>query len=407
LIDKEKAQTLFDEARKISLETRPPNVPHRAIALAEAALSEDPDFINAAALLANDLRRANNYEKSIDMYKYALSRAEAQEPDNYKLLRNLLRDLGRVLVLAKKYEEAVKYLERSLDIEYSSASEYLADAYNKLGKYEEVIKLYANIDPSSDDGRMVDEPALYMGIAYKQLGMKEKAEIVFEAGLRFNPANDDIKAELNNLKGGKKMSEKSEWKEAMGPHQFKACVDNDIDFKYGGADVRAKSETNALGCVKCFQANPLEACKNCGNQTYSFGVGEDGKIGLFCIKCKQGFTSWNCICGAVNPISSNTLLAKGKSGGCFIATAAFDNEMAPEVIYLRQYRDCILNQSKEGRFFVKAYYILSPSIAKVISKSFFLKKLTRNIVLRPIIQMIDHFYPTLTLNENLRSYSHS
>ena len=76
MIDKEKAQTLFEEARKISLETRPPNVPHRAIALSEAALSEDPDFIKAAALLANDLRRANNYEKSIDMYKYALSRAE-------------------------------------------------------------------------------------------------------------------------------------------------------------------------------------------------------------------------------------------------------------------------------------------------------------------------------------------
>ncbi len=128
MADKEKARALFEEAQKISWETRPPNVPHRAIELAEAALAEDPDFIKAAALLANDLRRANNYEKSIELYKYAIARANDIEPDNHKQLRNLLRDLGRVLVLSEKYEEATNYLEKSLEIEYTSASEYLAEA---------------------------------------------------------------------------------------------------------------------------------------------------------------------------------------------------------------------------------------------------------------------------------------
>lgn len=332
MIDKEKARSLFEQAQKISWETRPPNVPHRAIALAEAALAEDPDFIKAAELLANDLRRANNYEKSIDMYKYALSRAHDKETDNYKLLRNLLRELGRVLVLAQKYEEAVEYLERSLEIEYTSASEYLAEAYNKLGRYQDAINLYSHVEQTSEDGRMVDEPALHLGRAYKALGNKEKATRIFEAGLRFNPANDNIKAEIENLKGGLKMSEKGGWKEAMGPHQFEECVK--IDVKYGGTDERAKSNVNALGCVKCLQANPLEACKNCGNQAYSFGIGQDGVIGLFCTKCKQGFTSWKCICGTVNPISSKTLLARGKSGGCFIATAACGAVNSPEVLYL-------------------------------------------------------------------------
>lgn len=72
--------------------------------------------------------------------------------------------------------------------------------------------------------------------------------------------------------------------------------------------------------------------------------------------------------------------------------------MAPEVIYLRQYRDCILTKSNGGRYFVQAYYILSPLIAKVISNSFFLKRVTRTIVLLPIIKMIDHIYPDLKIN---------
>lgn len=382
--DKEKARSLFEEAQKKSWETHPPNLPHRAIELAEAALAEDPDFIKAAELLANDLRRVKNYEKSIDMYKYALARAYDKEPDNHKLLRNLLREAGRVLVLAERYEEAVVYLERSLQIEYTSASEYLAEAYNKLGRYQDVINLYSHLEQTSEDGRMVDEPALHLGRAYNALGIKDKAKSVFEAGLRFNPANDAIKTEIDNLKGGLRTSEEAEWREAMGPHEFEACVK--LDIKYGGTDERAKSAVNALGCVKCLQANLLEPCKNCGNQGYSFGVSPDGVIGLFCPRCKQGFTSWKCICGTVNPVSNKTLLARVKSGGgCFIATAACEAANSPEVLYLSAFRDDVLQKSMFGRMFVRWYYRLSPYLAGFISKFRILQTFARIVVIRPII----------------------
>src|SRR5574337_1102523 len=96
MADRQKAQLLFEEAQRISWNTKPPSVPYRAIELARAALAEDPAFIKAASLLANDLRRAKNYEESISMYKYALQRAREDQSGNHKQLRDLLRDLGRL-----------------------------------------------------------------------------------------------------------------------------------------------------------------------------------------------------------------------------------------------------------------------------------------------------------------------
>lgn len=299
MADRQKAQLLFEEAQRISWNTKPPSVPYRAIELARAALAEDPAFIKAASLLANDLRRAKNYEESISMYKYALQRAREDQSGNHKQLRDLLRDLGRVLLLARQYEDAVTYLTESLEIDYSgSAAEYLAEAYNALGRHRDVINLYSHVEAMSDGNTMIDDAALHLGRAYKALGDTGKALAVFTAGLRFNPANDDIRGELNALTGGSKINEKGKWKEAMGPHEF---------------EERVRQETlspgvNGLGCVRCHQVTPLPICKNCENPAYRFGIDRDGMIGLFCSQCKQGFTSWKCVCGTVNPINSKTLL---------------------------------------------------------------------------------------------------
>ena len=62
---------------------------------------------------------------------------------------------------------------------------------------------------------------------------------------------------------------------------------------------------------------------------------------------------------------------------CFISTAAFGSEMAPEVSIFRQFRNEFLLQHSAGRNFVKYYYRLSPPLADFISQSEILKSLTR------------------------------
>uniref|UniRef100_Q01Z13 Uncharacterized protein n=1 Tax=Solibacter usitatus (strain Ellin6076) TaxID=234267 RepID=Q01Z13_SOLUE len=55
-------------------------------------------------------------------------------------------------------------------------------------------------------------------------------------------------------------------------------------------------------------------------------------------------------------------------GGCFIATAAYGSELAPEVRFLQNIRDNVLRQTRWGRRFFdelwQHYYRISPPIAK-------------------------------------------
>jgi len=64
-------------------------------------------------------------------------------------------------------------------------------------------------------------------------------------------------------------------------------------------------------------------------------------------------------------------------GGCFIATAVYGNYAAPEVLILRNYRDQYLMKRRTGQWAVKVYYRISPSIARIITKSPGLRRQTK------------------------------
>ena len=77
----------------------------------------------------------------------------------------------------------------------------------------------------------------------------------------------------------------------------------------------------------------------------------------------------------------------GSDSGCFIATATYDNPNSLEVLILRRWRDEYLLHSYFGRTFVKIYYMISPSIARIIKKYKFLKGVSK-LVLKPIINYV-------------------
>ena len=64
-------------------------------------------------------------------------------------------------------------------------------------------------------------------------------------------------------------------------------------------------------------------------------------------------------------MSQNDVSQNG--GGCLIATAAFDSEMAPQVQFLREIRDNTVLQTESGSTFMTGfnqfYYSFSPYIA--------------------------------------------
>jgi hypothetical protein len=77
------------------------------------------------------------------------------------------------------------------------------------------------------------------------------------------------------------------------------------------------------------------------------------------------------------------------SQGCFIATAAYGTPSAEQIDVLREFRDNVLLESTVGSQFVALYYQLSPPVADFISGSSFLRTLVRELLVDPIVWVVE------------------
>ena len=64
---------------------------------------------------------------------------------------------------------------------------------------------------------------------------------------------------------------------------------------------------------------------------------------------------------------------------CFIATCVYGAD-APQTNVLRNWRDCVLAQSVVGRWFIGAYYRLSPCVVAVIQNRARLRQCVRKVL---------------------------
>ena len=114
----------------------------------------------------------------------------------------------------------------------------------------------------------------------------------------------------------------------------------------------------------------------------------DGRVTLD----QSAGTVRNCV--AV--FTSDTPPPSGQNpSGCFIATAAYGSEFAPEVQQLRNFRDRKLMTNAAGRQFVRLYYRYSPPLADLI-RPYESARASVRLALVPVVWSIANPYGALT-----------
>lgn len=73
---------------------------------------------------------------------------------------------------------------------------------------------------------------------------------------------------------------------------------------------------------------------------------------------------------------------------CFIVTAVYGTPLACEVDTMRLFRDDFLLSFSLGRLLVKAYYKIGPSLARYISRRFYLRSFLRTLILGPAVKAV-------------------
>jgi hypothetical protein len=173
-----------------------------------------------------------------------------------------------------------------------------------------------------------------------------------------------------------------------------------------GSYIPSLDKSPMFQCLKCEGRYLLDACDNCGNNTFKCGGDErmvpqvfatakgggsnqitnTKDMGVFCQKCGQGITVWQCQCGAKNPVTKTLFILK--KGGCFIATAAYGSPYAPQIILLQQFRDMRLRKTWFGPSIISTYERYSPPLANWIARHPIARLSVQKLFLAPIISVL-------------------
>lgn len=192
---------------------------------------------------------------------------------------------------------------------------------------------------------------------------------------------------------------------------------NSFEFKVGTINSHFERSQNKMiyytpidhlifTCTECktphyFEAT-MERCPSCRiSKNFTFDKSDTDEYGIFCRRCRQGFTSWICeYCGTSNPVEGTFHQLSKKGKGCFIATAVYGSPNAIEVEILKAFRDNWLTKYLIGRLFIKLYYIISPPVANLISKHTFLKAIIKSILVMPLIKLANNIKERRTNHVN-------
>lgn len=115
-------------------------------------------------------------------------------------------------------------------------------------------------------------------------------------------------------------------------------------------------------------------------QNIDYGLGKkaaEDHIDAFNMLEKGGKLTAQKVTSDIKTGAGNMRIESKSGATCFVASVAYDDPNHPDVMFLRCFRDNVLNNSKNGQVFITWYWRNGPKLANVVGKSAVLRKVAR------------------------------
>ncbi|MBI2298980.1 MAG: tetratricopeptide repeat protein [Armatimonadetes bacterium] len=304
-----------------------------AMSALEEAVGRDRDFLDAHLLRGEIEWEAERYEPAVTAFQYA----ESVRPDDPRVQRGL----GLSLCALRRWREAEQPLLHAL---------------------------------AAGDDPLV---CYHLGLCYEGMSQLAEAAECFQvavAGGLQPPYRDRVSNHLEQINAAlvRENAAKRQAAQAAGRTADDDEDDDGIDLSArrlieDHVDLRQRMTSRPsddgynpelqLRCPACRKVNAIDA--------------------EFCIRCRAPLKT---------PPGGGGRTAGGRPAGCFVATAACGNALAPEVVALRAWRDQVLLRSRAGRWLAGLYARVSPPLAGFIARRPRLREQVRRRVVAPLAE---------------------
>lgn len=142
-----------------------------------------------------------------------------------------------------------------------------------------------------------------------------------------------------------------------------------------------EEQTKNLLAKAAEEALRLETKSREQNMDYIAGkkVAED-HIDTFSMLEKSGRLTRQSVTSDIKTGAGNMRIESKSGATCFVASVAYDDPNHPDVMFLRWYRDHILQYHLLGRVFIATYWKVGPKIAKFVGRTNMLRSWSRYVI---------------------------
>ncbi len=162
---------------------------------------------------------------------------------------------------------------------------------------------------------------------------------------------------------------------------------NNVGLVVAGIDViifinKQKTEALLLGIEATKTLYEGAVAGDMNNHTYTVRISPENEEKVYSI-----LQNYIRLMKESNPQYQPPAIKKVKEE-CFIATATYNDYDHPSIVILRQFRTMVLLQSKLGHKMIQLYYVISPPIARAISRNHLLRYFCLYLIITPLVGIV-------------------